>query len=284
MSSITERYDSSAARYLRYWAPVLEPSALVLLDRVAGSLHGLEPAKVLDVGTGTGVLARAAVDRWPGARVTGLDGSRAMLEVAAGEASRSLPAEALERLEWRTGLAEGLPFGDRTFELVVSSFVYQLVPDRRAALREAFRVIRPGGRLGYVTWLDTDDDFAPQAIFDDLVDEERLDDDLEDDGDAAAGDGRSGDIPSLAAAATQLRRIGFRDVVAREVTLRHSWTRRSYLEFIERYDASELFESLEPHRRRRVRETLAARFATLPGGAFTWTTPVVVALARKPAS
>lgn len=279
MSSITARYDRSAARYMRYWAPVLEPSALSLLDRLAGVLEPDEPARVLDVGTGTGVLARAAVQRWPGARVTGLDGSKAMLEVAEGEASRTLEPEALERLEWRTGLAEGLPFADETFDLLVSSFVYQLVPDRRTALGEAFRVLRPGHRLGYVTWLDTEDDFAPQAVFDDLVDEERFDDEVEGDED----DDRSGDIPSVDAAATQLRRVGFRDVVTREIVLRHAWTPRSYLEFLERYDAAELFESLEPDRRRRVRDKLAARFAAMPASSFTWTTPVVVALARRPA-
>jgi len=279
MATITARYDRSAARYLRYWAPVLEPTALGLIERVATATAGAvdeTPRRVLDVGTGTGVLARAAVDRWPEARVTGLDGSRAMLDVAAGEAERLLGAAARDRLEWRTGLAEGLPFPDRSYDLVVSSFVYQLVPDRAVALREARRVLRPGGRLAYATWLDVDDAFEPQAIFDDLVDDERLDEGLE------AEDDRAGDIPSPSAAASQLRRAGFREIRVATATLEHAWTARSYLEFLERYEAVDLFGSLAPTERRAVRDRLATRFAALPVAAFRWRTPVVMAIARRP--
>ncbi len=204
--------------------------------------------------------------------------------MARGRCSRSLPARpsgsclptASARAEWRTGLAEGLPFRDGSFDLLVSSFVYQLVPDRRTALAEARRVLRPGGRLGYVTWLDVDDEFEPQAIFDELIDAEQLDEDLEEE------EARAGDLPSVAAAAGQLRRVGFRDVVARELTLTFAWSARSYLEFLERYDASDLFASLRRERRRHVRTRLAERYAALPASAFAWSTPVVVAIGRRP--
>jgi SAM-dependent methyltransferase len=275
-ATITARYDRHALRYGRWWGPVLEPTALALLDRVAAAV--VEPPRdVLDVGTGLGALARGAVERWPEAAVVGLDGSAGMLGLARREAEGRLPPDRRARLEWATGLAEELPFADARFDLVVSSFVYQLVPDRGRALREAFRVLRPGGMIAFVTWLEGDDDFAPQRAFEDLVDEEALDEGV------AGDDGRSGDIPSLIACAAQLRRAGFREVRAREDALVHRWTRASYLGFLERYEAADLFASLPTAERARLRRLTAERLAPLAPADLVWRAPVVHALGRRPA-
>jgi ubiquinone/menaquinone biosynthesis C-methylase UbiE len=276
VTATTHGYDRSAARYLEFWAPVLEPSALALLDRVAVELDGRAPSAILDVGTGTGVLARSLVGRWPEARVTGVDASRAMLEVADGESRRALATIDLERLDWRTGLAESLPFGDAAFDLVVSSFVYQLVPDRSRALEEALRVLRPGGRLAFVTWLDRGDDFAPQLAFDDIVEEERLDEDLPEE------EARAGDPESPEALVEELAAAGFAEARATEEPLTYAWTRESYFDFLVRYDAAEIFESLSLSERRRIRGLTVERLAALPAEAFTYRTPVVMAFARRP--
>jgi ubiquinone/menaquinone biosynthesis C-methylase UbiE len=276
MGTIAARYDRSAASYDRWWAPVLRPAVTGLLDTVDAALDGQVPTRVLDIGAGTGTLARSAVTRWPNANVVGLDGSAAMLEMAAGEAGRTLMPAAAARLSWATGLAQALPFAGGSFELVLSSFVMQLVPDRGAALREAFRVLRPGGLIGYVTWLEGGEPFQPDAIFDELVDEDALDDAVE------AEEARSGDLPSAASAAAQARRAGFRTVTARGGTLEHRWTARSYLSFLERYDAADLFDSLAPDVRRRLRERTKERFAGLPAAAFTWRAPIVSVIGRRP--
>src|SRR5512133_55508 len=118
-SSISARYDRHAVRYGRWWGPVIEPTALAFFDRAATSLADAPPLRVLDVGTGTGVLAMAAVRRWPRAFVTGLDASEGMLEVAGARARRALTAEQLARLDWIRGVAEDLPFADAGFDLVV---------------------------------------------------------------------------------------------------------------------------------------------------------------------
>lgn len=100
--------------------------------------------RVLDVASGTGVLAREAASRTaPGGSVTGLDANPGMLEVA-----RLLAPE----VEWRQGLAESLPFADGSFDAVVSQFGLMFFTDRRQAIREMLRVLAPGGRVAVAVW------------------------------------------------------------------------------------------------------------------------------------
>ena len=117
------------------------------------------PARsVLDVGVGTGNLALAALDAGRTCRITGIDASREMLggrRIADGRWRR--PAAARDPVAF----AAELPIADGRFDVAMSSFVLQLVPNRAKVLREIRRVLRPGGTLGYVTWLDGPAPFAP---------------------------------------------------------------------------------------------------------------------------
>ena len=95
--------------------------------------------RVLDVGCGTGVVARAAARRvGPEGRVVGLDINPRMLAVA-----RRVAPE----IEWRHGDAGDLPFDDGAFDVVVSQFAAMFFPDPALALREMWRVLAPRGRL-----------------------------------------------------------------------------------------------------------------------------------------
>lgn len=109
------------------------------------SLGPIEPGEaVLDLGCGTGFDAFVAA-RLVGAagRVVGIDLSPEMLAVAkAGQAEAGFP-----QVEFREAAVEVLPFADRSFDIALSNGVLNLVPDKPAALREIFRVLRPGGRL-----------------------------------------------------------------------------------------------------------------------------------------
>ena len=99
---------------------------------------------VLDVACGTGVLAREVAGRVGQAgRVVGLDRNEGMLDVA----RRSEAA-----VEWQAGRAEAMPFEDGAFDVVVSQFGLMFFDDRPAALREMWRVLRPGGHLAVAVW------------------------------------------------------------------------------------------------------------------------------------
>lgn len=99
---------------------------------------------VVDVACGTGVLARAAVER-VGAegRVVGVDANAGMLVVA----------ETLEPgVDWREGVAERLPADDGEFDRYVSQFGMMFFSDPAGALDEAVRVLVPGGRFAVAVW------------------------------------------------------------------------------------------------------------------------------------
>ena len=138
-----------AERYLRWWAPVLAPAALRLLNLVEDSLAERAKPVILDVGTGTGTLATVAAARWPWARVVGVDPDPDMLAVARSEADRRLGDG--RRPQFLPGRAEALPLRDGSVDTLVSSFTIQYV-DRPAGFREASRVLRRGGLAAFVTW------------------------------------------------------------------------------------------------------------------------------------
>ncbi|MCY7417816.1 MAG: methyltransferase domain-containing protein [Chloroflexi bacterium] len=237
------------------------------------------PPHILDVGTGSGVLALGARRRWPGAMVTGVDPSVGMLAVAAQRAVASGVDADDRSLTWLVAPADALPLPDVSVDLVISSFVLQLVPDRAAALQELRRVLRPGGRLAAITWLDGAHEFLPATEFDEaVIDLGMPDPDDEED------DGRSGDFSSPRAAADELRRAGFERVSARPDTLTHVWTPGTYWAFKRHYDEAWLFETLEgtPHLER-LETLIRDRFAALPADAFTWQAPVVSLVAPRPA-
>lgn len=99
---------------------------------------------VLDLGCGAGMDALVAAQIvGPAGRIVGVDLSHEMLAVAeAGRTEAGFP-----QVEFREAAVEALPFPAASFAVAVSNGVLNLVPDKPAALREIFRVLRPGGRL-----------------------------------------------------------------------------------------------------------------------------------------
>jgi SAM-dependent methyltransferase len=267
----SERYDRIAEGYARWWAPVLAPAVTRLLDRAEPWLSD-GAVRLLDIGTGTGQLALGAIARWPNLSVVGVDASAGMRAMAEEIAARALGA-GRDRFRTEVAFADSLPFPDRSFDHALSSFVFQLVPNRARALREARRVIRPGGTLAYVSWLQDDRAFRPDIIFDEVL--ETFDIGGEE------PDSRCGDLPSVERAAAELRRAGFADVVAEAEQLEHRFTVEGYLGFLTEFDEETLFEELDPDVRERLLTTMRERLGALTAAEMTMRFPIVFATGRR---
>lgn len=274
--STSDRYDRLAERYERWWAPVLAPTALALLHELTPLIAERPGARILDVGTGTGTLAIELVRRHPRVEVTAADASRGMLAEARAQARRQLDRSTVRRLDFRRAGAGALRLPDESFDAVVSSFVFQLVPDRFAAFREARRVLRPGGTLAVLAWKEDDTAFEPDEALEDAIDELRLEFD-----DDPPRDRRSGNFRSASAAAAQARRAGFREVRARESELVHAYDPATYLEFLEQYAEQDLFSGLDRVDRERLLGATRRRLRGLAPAEFVWRAPVVTVVGRR---
>jgi len=130
--------------YHRGLGPTLfEPYAQETATRVAA----LAPARVLETACGTGIVTRRLREKLPdAAQLVATDLNEPMAAVARD----LLGPEA--NVDWECADMTQLPFGDGEFDVVVCQFGLMFVPDKPAAVREARRVLKPGGRLFVVTW------------------------------------------------------------------------------------------------------------------------------------
>lgn len=122
----------------------------LLTDQVVEGLG--DGGRIADVGCGTGTWAGALAASHRTLDVVGVDGDPVALKIAAGKRGASM-------VSWQLGLAGALPLTDASVDRVVLSLLlHHLSPDdQRAALSEAWRVLRPGGSLHVADWGRPDD-------------------------------------------------------------------------------------------------------------------------------
>jgi SAM-dependent methyltransferase len=143
-------WDRRAEPYDAFWAPITVRAA----DAVLGAARVTRGTRVLDVGSGSGrVSARAAA---LGARVTGVDVAPGMVELA----GRLQP-----EVRFVVGSAESLPVADRSFDVVLATFLLLHVGRQEVALAEMRRVLIEGGRVALTMW----DDGEANALHDVLL-------------------------------------------------------------------------------------------------------------------
>jgi ubiquinone/menaquinone biosynthesis C-methylase UbiE len=134
-------YDSITAEFDRFTDRFTADLAARLVS--LGQLSAGD--RVLDIGTGTGIVAFGAARKvGPGGRIIGIDLSDGMVAFAQAKAGL---AGLGDRLEFRKMDAEALELKDKAFDSVLSLFALLHFPNPSAALKEMFRVLRPGGRL-----------------------------------------------------------------------------------------------------------------------------------------
>lgn len=131
------------------WSTGDYPDIAKMIQEAADAVvesSGVQPDElVLDVATGSGNVAVVAAGA--GARVTGLDLTPELLDVARARAS-----EAGLSIEWVEGDAEKLPYADDTFDRVTSCFGVMFAPRHEVAARELARVARPGATVSFAAW------------------------------------------------------------------------------------------------------------------------------------
>jgi SAM-dependent methyltransferase len=127
----------------RDWAELAEPSNEPLFREVLSRLGVQAGTRLVDIGCGSGLAAAMAADL--GAVVTGLDITPELLVIA---------RERVPRGDFREGEMDRLPFADQSFDAAVGFNAFQFADDPVQAVREAGRVVRPGGLVAATTFAE----------------------------------------------------------------------------------------------------------------------------------
>lgn len=154
---MVEAHNANAARAWGSAGAHYDFISFGLSDGLSHAVQALWPVpgeRILDVATGTGRTARLVAEQ--GADVIGVDIADGLLEAA-----ETMSAHLADRLQFQHADAEALPFGDTSFDGVISTYGVMFAGKAERAAAELARVTRPGGRMVLMTWLDDPADYIP---------------------------------------------------------------------------------------------------------------------------
>ena len=134
-------WERSAWAYHNFWTRLTNQAVEPLLSAVQRG----DTTRLLDVATGAGNVAQAGIRK--GMRVVGVDFSTAMLAQARKQDTA---------IDFCEGDAAALPFADNSFDAVIINFGLLHFGNPGQALGEAYRVLHPGGRIGFTVWATPD--------------------------------------------------------------------------------------------------------------------------------
>ena len=135
---------SIPANYDQYLGPILFHQ---YADDLAARLPVFRGVRVLEIACGTGILTERLVRRVAGqGTLVATDLNEAMI----AHARTRIPAD--PALEWRQADGTSLPFPDRAFDAAVCQFGLMFFPDKAKGVREALRILRPGGTYLLSVW------------------------------------------------------------------------------------------------------------------------------------
>jgi ubiquinone/menaquinone biosynthesis C-methylase UbiE len=259
-------YDLIAQRYDDVWGPRFRTVAEHLW-----ALISVQPgAKLLDVGTGTGLVPRALgtrIDQLD--QVVGCDLSCAILDRARAEIP-SLWAVA--------GNATMLPFREASFELATANFVLSHVPKYEQALAEVLRVLKPSGTFTAASWTASKDPYS--RVWDDLVAEAVSKDALEQAVRRVAP--WEGYFQEPENVRTALLAVGFTQITIHRVELDFEFSIESYLADREISSGGRYARNaLGPDRWTRFLRNALEKFEGLFGEAFSYPRGVLIGIGRK---
>ena len=151
VGSLPETYDLGLGPH------IFDDYAEDLAKRAADA----NPTVVLEIAAGTGIVTRKLRDALnPATHLVATDLNPPMLAVAGAKFAQG------EKVEFKPADAMALPFEDAAFDLVVCQFGVMFFPDKQVALREAARVLRPGGRYLFNVWGSMSENPFSEIVYD----------------------------------------------------------------------------------------------------------------------
>jgi ubiquinone/menaquinone biosynthesis C-methylase UbiE len=258
---LADLYSQRAEAYDELWSPIIRPVGERLLDFLELS----NAQRVIDVGTGAGALLRAIQLAVSEGQVLGVDRSEGMLRLGRQKFAGPLALMDVQRLGIQSD----------KFDAAVLAFVLFHLPSPRRCLEEVNRVLKPGGRVGAVTWGPEN---VPRA---NVIWDEEL---------TAAGapalnlpavDNR-GCCNTVAKMTALLQEAGYVSIKAWSEPLEHRWQPKVHFEYQLRSPAQQRLKSLEASAREACLRRVRDRLSGVGDEDYIFSSEVVLTTAVKP--